>query len=1001
MTKTLRKNPFYHLVLILVLQLASVVAFANTSNKVPSNSKIRVQLKYYHQFQFAGYYAALHKGFYQNEGLDIELIEGGTVNAVDIVLNGDAEYGISANDILIERINNKPVVLLASIFQSSPSIFLSLKKSNINTAHDLINKRVMLLDEFRDPELLAIFYKEGIKLDNVLRITTTYDIKDLLEGKTDVLNAYSTNEPYFLKEQNIAYSIIFPQNYGIDFYGDGIFTTEKEIEENPERVDAFLRASKQGWEYALQNPDEIIDILIKQYGVKKSKEHLRFEAEEIRKLILNDYVEIGHINPGRLDNIARICAQMGMIPPNYDLSGFVYKPELFRTPKWLKWALIVSIIIISIILIILSYLYLFTKQLKKAVDRQTADISRKNEELITSEKRFREVIENLPSGAILVEGEKLFTNKKVFEITEYLNDETPNVNTWFSTLYHENKDLNYQIYKNSKQENFKSPTITSIRTKSGQIKQVEFHAYSFDSKEIWLMNDISKRIETEQALIASEYKLRTYIDESPNGLVIFNSNTKVKFANPAFLQLLDIDSSTETEFYIRDFFSPLQLAKNIEMMEQLISTGKVQGEVMVKSIQNKNFPAFISAVKLHEDEFLGFVMDTSSLKKAENELKIALEKAEESDRLKSAFLANMSHEIRTPMNGILGFSQLLLKENLEQAKKEQYIDILNQNGRQLLEIINNIIDISYLEVRQLKVFNSSFSIAKLFRDLDTFFKVEKQKYHKEKLDISFTNKVPEQLDIIESDIGKIKQVLINLVNNALKFTKEGYIKVSVNLIESELQFAVEDSGIGIPKEKHDIIFERFGQIENVYTRQFGGAGLGLPISKGIIELMGGKLELRSDENKGSTFLFNIPVKETEIEVPAKSEELNKFAWKGKNILIVEDVDINISFLEELMDNTNANVSICKNGKEAVDLCESGYLPDLILMDIQMPEMNGIEATKEIRKILPSTPIIAQTAYASENDRELALSAGCDEFFSKPLNSDKLMNRMDQFLLASS
>lgn len=179
----------FNLILTLIFLLLFLNSQANEPTKAPILDKIRLQLKYYHQFQFAGYYAALHKGFYKNEGLDVELLEGGTVNAVEIVLQGDAEYGVGANDILIERINNKPVVLLASIFQSSPSIFLSLKKSGINTAHDLINKRVMLLDEYRDPELLAIFYKEGIPLDNILRLTTTYNVNDLITGKTDVLNA--------------------------------------------------------------------------------------------------------------------------------------------------------------------------------------------------------------------------------------------------------------------------------------------------------------------------------------------------------------------------------------------------------------------------------------------------------------------------------------------------------------------------------------------------------------------------------------------------------------------------------------------------------------------------------------------------------------------------------------------------------------------------------------------------------------------------------------------
>ena len=1006
----------FRTILVIFLLLAFVPQIhSNTTHKTPQPDKIKLQLKYYHQFQFAGYYAALHKGYFSEEGLDVELLEGGNINSIQMVLEGKADYGIAANDILIERVNNKPIVLLASIFQSSPSIFLSLKESNIHTAHDLINKRIMLLDQFRDPELLAIFYQEGIQLFNIQRQTTSYNINDLINKKTDALNAYSTNEPYFLEEQNIPYSIIYPQSYGIDFYGDGIFTSEKEIENNPKRVDAFIRASKKGWEYALANSEEIIDLLITKYGVKKSKNHLRFEANQIKKLILNEYVEIGHINPGRLDNIAKICAQMGMIKPNYNLDGFVYQPEQFKTPFWLKWTLIIITLICSIVIIFSLYLFIFNRQLRVAVMKQTSSLSIKNKELENeiserikteealkiSEKRFRELIENLPSGAIIIEGDKLFTNKKAYEITEYLNEETPDIESWFAALYKNKKNVNFQTYLKSKTESFKLPTVKSITTKSGLKKHVEFHAYSFDNKEIWLMNDISQRIATEKALITSEYKLRTYIDESPNGLVIFNRETKVSFSNISFTKLLELESDSDKVYYISDFFAPIEMEKNKDMLKQLLTTGKVQGEVIIQTANKTTLPVFINAVQLNSNEYLAFVMDTSQIKKVENELKLALKKAEESDRLKSAFLANMSHEIRTPMNGILGFSQLLLKNNLTKEKKEKYVDILNQNGRQLLDIINNIIDISYLEVQQLKIFSSAFSISKLFNDIEILFKLEKLKYQKEHLNISFINNVPEEYDQINSDSGKIKQVLINLVNNALKFTADGFIKITVDLFESKLVFKVEDSGIGIPKHKENIIFERFGQIENVYTKQFGGAGLGLPISKGLIELLDGEISLSSTVDKGSKFEFFIPI--TKINVKAQNVELRTeiFNWTGKKILIVEDVDINISYFTELFENTQAELLICKNGKEAIDLCESGLEPDLILMDIQMPEVNGIEATKAIRQILTNTPIIAQTAYASISDKENAILAGCNDFFAKPLNSEKLLMRINQFLETST
>lgn len=859
---------------VLILLLSNLFSFGTPLNKSPKNQKIKLQLKYFHQFQFAGYYAAVHKGFYADAGLSVELIEGGTINSINKVLNGEADYGVAANDLLIERLNNKPIVLLASIFQSSPSIFICLKESNIHTAHDLINKKIMLLDEYRDPELMAIFYEEGIQINDINRITTTYNINDLIDGKTDALNAYSTNEPFYLEEKNIPYTIISPKTYGIDFYGDCLFTSEKEIANNPERVESFLKASKKGWEYALKNQDEIIDLILAEYSSNITRQHLEFEANQIKKLILNEYVEIGHINPGRWENIAEICSKMGMISKNYDLTGFIYQPEAYNTPKWLKWLLGTATSLSAIVIAISYYLFFFNKQLQKAVAKQTSKLSRKNIELQNeiserirtaaalkqSEKRFREMIENLPSGAILVEeDESLFTNKKAFEITGFTNSELPNINSWFSTLYPKSKEKNIQLYLENKIINFKNASIASITCKNGDIKHVEFHSYKFDNKEIWLMNDISERIKTENALISSENKLRTYIEESPNGLVIFNSNRKINFANQAFIDLMEIHEEKLDQIFIPDFFSPSQQKQNLEFLNQLLTEGKTQGEVLIRTVTGKDIPVYISAVRLINQEFLAFIVNISAIKAVENKLTSALKQAEESDRLKSAFLANMSHEIRTPMNGILGFSQLLLKENLSQEKKEKYIDILTQNGNQLLGIIDNIIEISYLEVNQLKVNLSIFSIQKLFSDLQIFFAIDKNRYKKDHLEIIFKNTISQEQDQICSDLGKIKQILINLINNALKFTEKGTVSISSRIEKTLLYLTVEDSGIGIPEEKQNIIFERFGQVENIYTRQFGGAGLGLPISKGLIELLDGEIFFESNVGVGSKFEFYIPI----------------------------------------------------------------------------------------------------------------------------------------------
>ncbi|MBW2616365.1 MAG: ABC transporter substrate-binding protein, partial [Deltaproteobacteria bacterium] len=297
-----------------------------------------LHLKWYHQFQFAGYYAAVEKGYFRESGFDVTLVEGRPGrNAIDEVLAGRAQYGVSNVDVLLNRLKGKPVVVLAAIFQHSPFILLSLKNSGIATPQDLIGRRVMLMKGVNNAEVLAMLHNEGISMGQIRKIDTTFDINDLIDGKTDVFNAYITNEPYFLEKQGIPFSIIRPVTYGIDFYGDCLFAAEREVKDNPGRVKKFREASLRGWEYAMQHPEEIIDVILNKYGSKKTREHLRFEAKEMRNLIMPELMEMGHMNPGRWRHIADTLVQFEMADPEYFLKGFIYDPDPKPDYTWVRW----------------------------------------------------------------------------------------------------------------------------------------------------------------------------------------------------------------------------------------------------------------------------------------------------------------------------------------------------------------------------------------------------------------------------------------------------------------------------------------------------------------------------------------------------------------------------------------------------------------------------------------------------------------------------------------
>lgn len=392
---------------------------------------------------------------------------------------------------------------------------------------------------------------------------------------------------------------------------------------------------------------------------------------------------------------------------------------------------------------------------------------------------------------------------------------------------------------------------------------------------------------------------------------------------------------------------------------------------------------------------LEILQDITTRKKNEAELVLAREKAEESDKLRTAFIHNISHEIRTPMNAIIGFSTLLAEHNTDQLTRQSYIDIIVQSSNQLLGIITDIIDISNIEANIIDISRKEIN---LNSKLKTFYDQILPKAEEKNLQLYFESALSSNDCTILIDSTKLFQILTNLVNNSLKFTRKGYIKVEYKVKDAFLEFSVADTGIGIQKEFHKKIFERFYQVQGTVSRIYEGTGLGLSISKAYIERMGGKIWLKSEPGKGSTFYFTIPF---EKAYSAGESTLNKKLSEGrllsgkKTILIAEDTESNFKLVKYFLSDLNIEILRAVNGKEAVEKCLSGRLIDLVLMDIKMPVMNGYTAIKLIHESIPSIPIIAQTAYA--DDLEKALESGCSGYISKPFDKKGLLRVLNEFM----
>lgn len=393
LTADLFGNKSRHLPKFLFLA-AMLVAF-------PSHAldSVTLQLKWTHAFQFAGYYAAKEQGYYREAGLDVRIVEAlPGVDPVKNVLEGKAEFGVGTSALLLQRKAGQPVVALAVIFQHSPYVLIARQHSATQTIHDIIGKRVML--EPQADELLAYLKKEGIPLSRITQVEHSYDPQDLISGKIDAIAGYATNQPYYLDRARLPYHIYTPRSAGIDFYGDNLFTSEQELKANPERVRAFRAASLRGWKYAVEHPEEMADLILAKYSQRHTRDYFLFEARQTIALMHPELIEVGYMNGGRWRNIADIYSDIGMLPHNFSLDGFLYDPNPQRDLTWLYRGLAAALLL-SIMIGIFIFL------------RKTKQMNQKLEDRVAAAKQtlaasFDEMLALKISNAEAVERERIY-----------------------------------------------------------------------------------------------------------------------------------------------------------------------------------------------------------------------------------------------------------------------------------------------------------------------------------------------------------------------------------------------------------------------------------------------------------------------------------------------------------------------------------------------------------------------------------------------------------------
>lgn len=929
------------LLIVLPILLSASISFGS--------EKITVQLRWSHGFQFAGYYAAIEKGFYKDAGFEVTVREGGVaVDTVNQVLTGKAQYGVTNSELLVHRAKGDPVVALAAIFQHSPHVFLTRRATGIRNPQDFIGKVVKMSSDARDIELHAMLKSEGVDLDQLVVLEEQAGPDDYLDPHIDAVGAYITDQSFYLEQAKVDYTIIAPATYGIDFYGDTLFTSQTQIDRDSQQVEKFRQASLLGWRYAMNNPEEIVDFLITKYGCTKQRDHLLSEARAMEKLILPKMIELGHMNPGRWQHIGGIFAQGGAIPDDFSLQGFIFDPSQPQDTFFQKISLGLLAILFCVLLIALV-LFIFNRIFKRQIiEHQKTSIALKESQkkLYFSNKQTEQF--SLSAASILsIKDEKEFFANISKTIVNYSD-----FNRVLISLFNDDPPYRNLIGFAGVSEEIVERVKNTEISKQCYSKVFE-KGYKVGNFSYYIPHEMSD-ILNQQATIFGEGDCEALPGKwHPRD----NLFVRMEDENGNFCGVISVDGSKSGLRPTDDIVRPLEI-----------------------------YASFISQIIL--------LRRTEQMRA---NLEIQLRQAQKMEAIGN-LAGGVAHDFNNILSVIIGNVELALLLKPQEERYVSYLQDIRKASSRAKDVVQHLLTFS----RKKESGFETIAIQEIIEDSLNFLRST--------LPSSISMEVDLHLEdvYVDADSTQISQIILNICTNAAH-AMEGIVgklevkaavehkncETTTGLSGEYLKLEIIDNGHGISREHIHQIYDPY-----FTTKDIGkGTGMGLAVVHGILLNHSGFVSVESVPGR-TAFSIYLPVstgKATQkTELPQNM--LGGLRGTGK-ILLVDD---NIELLKVTSQQLTAlgysvkSFSSSQEGLQHFLKDPSSY--DLVITDMTMPHLSGKELVAEILRVRPQIPTFICTGFSEKINEKLAMEVGVKQYFEKPVSIEQLARAMKNELL---